>query len=186
MRLTLVFAAACLVAAGCANGVRVDSDTEARATRHMILADSLQQAVALDQAMLEYQIVAEHYPTSTAYPAAVRKISLLYLNPENPVQSDSLALHWLNTYLGLPVAPQDRENARAEMHLLGRLAALQADLERQHHVADSLVAVTRKQDAQLLNQAQQLQTLQNELKQVRQELDRLKQVDVQINRSRRK
>jgi len=185
MKTLLVFTAACLIVAGCST-TRVDSDTEARASHHMILADSLQRALAFDQAALEYQIVAEHYPASSAYPAAVRKASLLYLDPDNPMRNDSLALHWLNAYLGLPVASVDRETVRAEIQLLERITALQDDLARWHHTADSLLAVTRKQDNQLSNQAQQLQALQNELKQVRQELDRLKQVDVQINKSRRK
>ncbi len=185
MKHFLVFAAASFLACGCSS-VRVDSDTESRASRHMTLADSLQQELVLDQATLEYQIVAEHYPTSSAYPAAVRNASLLFLNPDNPMHSDSLALHWLSTYLGLPMQLQDRENARAEVHLLERVVALQRDLARRRQVADSLLVVTRKQDAQISTQAQQLQNLQNELIQVRQELDKLKQVDVQINKSRRK
>jgi hypothetical protein len=179
------FTVACLIASGCSTS-RVDSDTEARASRHMAVADSLEQALAYDQATLEYRIVAELYATSSAYPAAVRKASLLYLNPDNPTRNDSLAAHWLSTYLGLPVQWSERENARALLHLLERVTALQNDLAQRQKVTDSLAAVTRKQDAQLSTQAQQLQALQNELKQVRQELDKLKQVDVQINRSRRK
>ncbi len=185
MKVFVAFTAVCLIAGGCA-GTRIDSDTEARAARHMALADSLEQALVLDQAALEYQIVAELYPSSSYYPAAVRKASLLNLNPDNPMRNDSLALHWVSTYLGLPLQLPDRQNARAELYLLERITALQQDLAQRRHAADSLAAITRRQDTQLTNQAQQLQTLQSELKQVRQELDKLKQVDVQINRSRRK
>jgi hypothetical protein len=152
----------------------------------MDVADSLEQAGTLDEATLEYQIVAELYPSSSAYPAAVRKAGLLYLNPDNPAHSDSLALHWVSSYLALPVPWADRESARAQLNLLERIMALQNDLARRLRVNDSLAAVTRKQDAQISNQAQQLQAVQTELKQVRQELDKLKQVDVQINKSRRK
>ena len=175
----------CFIAAGCSS-LRVDSDTEKRAEHHMALADSLEQALALDQATLEYQIVAELYPSSSAYPAAVRKTALLYMNPDNPVHNDSLALHWVSTYLALPAREPDRENARTESYLLERIAALQRDLIRRTRIADSLYAVVWKQEGLLSSQTQQLQALQNELKQVRQELDRLKQVDVNINRSRRK
>ena len=86
----------------------------------------------------------------------------------------------------MPAQLPDRENARAELYLLERITALQQDLARRRHSADSLAAITRRQDSQLTNQAQQLQAAQTELKQVRQELDKLKQVDVQINKSRRK
>ena len=174
-----------MVLTGCSS-THLDSDTEARAAHHMAVADSLEQAHALSGATLEYQIIAELYPSSSAYPAAVRKAALLYLNPDNPTHSDSLALHWVSTYLALPVPWSERENARAQLNLLERIMALQRDLAQRQRVADSLATATRKQDAQFANQAQQLQALQNELKQVRQELDKLKQVDVQINKSRRK
>jgi hypothetical protein len=185
MKVNYLIAAVCVIAAGCSS-LHLDSDTEARASRHMAVADSLEQALALDQATLEYQIVAELYPTSSAYTPAVRKTALLYMNQDNPARNDSLALHWVSTYLALPIQWSDREDARAQIRLLERVTALNQELTRRRHVADSLAAVTRKQDAQLSNQAQQLQSLQNDLKQVRQELDKLKQVDVQINRSRRK
>ncbi len=185
MKIILGFAAACLIMAGCSTAF-VDSDTEARAARHMALADSLEEALAFDEATIEYQIVAEHYPSSSAYPSSVRQTALLYMNPENPMRNDSLALRWVSMYLALPVSWSDRENARAQLHLLERVTALQHDIIRRQHATDSLLAVTRKQDALLSSQAQQLQVLQNELKQVRQELDKLKQVDVQINKSRRK
>lgn len=185
MKYLFGFVAICLVAGGCVSS-RVDSDTEGRAARHMALGDSLEQAYVLDQATLEYQIVAELYPASSAYPSAVRKASLLYLNPDNPIRNDSLALRWVSIYLGLPSQLPDREDARTEHLLLERIVALEQRFTHRRHAADSLTAIIRRQDTQLLNQAQQLQSLQNELRQVRQELDKLKQVDVQINRSRRK
>jgi len=188
MKTLVGIAAACFILAGCSS-TRLDSDTEARAARHMAIADSLEGAHALDQATVEYQIVAELYPSSSAYTTAVRKAGLLYLNPDNPVHSDSLALHWVSVYLGLPVPWAERESARAQISLLERVMALQSELRRRGRTIDSLAAVIKKQDAQISDQAQQLQqvqTLQNELKQVRGELERLKQVDVQINRSRRK
>jgi hypothetical protein len=188
MRYLLGCVAACFILAGCSS-TRLDSDTEARAARHMAIADSLEEARALDQAVLEYKIVAELYPSSSAYASAVRKAALLYLNPDNPARNDSLALHWVSVYLGLPVPWAERESARAQLTLLERVMALQSELQRRGRVIDSLAAVARKQDAQISDQAaqlQQIQTLQNELKQARQELDRLKQVDVDISRSRRK
>ena len=90
MKVLFMFIAVCLIVSGCASS-RLDSDTEARVARHMALGDSLEQALALDQATLEYQIVAELYPASSAYPTAVRKAYLLYLNPDNPARNDSLA-----------------------------------------------------------------------------------------------
>lgn len=185
MKIIVALTAACLIMGGCSSS-RMDSDTESRAAYHMALADSLEKALTLDQATLEYQIVAQHYPSSSVYPNAVRKTSLLYLNPDNPMRNDSLALHWVSTYLALPIQWPDREEARVQLALLERVTALERDLGRRRHVADSLAAVTRKQDAQLSAQTQQLQALQNELRQVRQELNKLKQVDVQINKSRRK
>jgi hypothetical protein len=185
MKHAFTLLAACLLTAGCST-LNVDSDTEARAARHMVLADSLEEATAFDQATIEYRIVAELYPTSSAYQAAVRKTSLLYLNPDNPARNDSLAAHWLSIYLGLPVQRSERENARTQLNLLERVASLQHELAKRLDVSDSIAAVTRKQEAQISTQAQQLQALQNELRQVRQELDKLKQVDVQMNKSRRK
>ncbi len=175
----------CLIAAGCST-FDANSDTENRVARHMALADSMEHALALDQATLEYKIVAELYPTSSAYPTAVRKASLLYMNPDNPSRSDSLALHWVSTYLALPVDGTERASARVQAQLLERIAVLQQQLDRRGRGSDSLNAVTRRQETQLSNQAQQIQNLQTELKQVRQELDKLKQVDVQMNKSRRK
>lgn len=181
----LFFGVASLFLVGCST-LKVDADTEARAAYHMWVADSLKQSQEFAQAALEYQIVSEHYPSSSAYPDAVRNAALLYLNPDNPVRNDSLALHWLSAYLALPIQDSERENARAQVHLLERVTTLQDNLSERRQVTDSLLAVNRKQDAQISSQAQQLQTLQRELKQERQELDKLKQVDVQINRSRRK
>jgi hypothetical protein len=186
MKLLGGFTVACLIVASGCSSTRIDADTEERASRHMAVADSMEQAHALDQATLEYQIVAELYPTSSAYPTAVREASLLFMNPENPSHNDSLALHWTSMYLALPVQWSERESARAQLNLLERIAALQQDLDRRRRTSDSLATVVRKQDTQLAGQAQQLQALQNELKQVHQELDKLKQVDVQINKSRRK
>jgi len=185
MKHVLLFAAACVMAAGCFT-FGLDSDTEARAGRHMALADSLEQASTLDEATLEYQIVAQHYPSSSAYLAAVRKTGLLYANPENPMRNDSLALYWVRTYLDLPDPLPDREGAQTELRLLERINALQRNLSERARVADSLLAVAKKQEAQVSGHAQQLQALQGELRQVRQELNKLKQVDVEINQSRRK
>ena len=186
MKFVLLFCGvAFLFLSGCST-LGVDADTEARAAYHMMVADSLKQRQEFAQAALEYQIVSEHYPSSSAYPDAVRNAALVYLNPDNPVRNDSLALHWLSAYLALPALGSDRENAKAQIHLLERVSTLQQHLTERRQTTDSLLAVNRKQDAQISSQAQQLQTLQNELKQIRQELTRLKQVDVQINRSRRK
>lgn len=185
MRLLLFLAAACVLAAGCST-FNFDADTEMRADRHMALADSLERAATLDEATLEYKIVAEHYPSSTAYQTAVRKTGLLYANTNNPMHDDSLALHWVRAYLELPDPLPDREGAETEVALLERIIELDYALTQRQGMADSLLTLTRKQETLISGHTQQLQTLQAEVRQVRQELNKLKQVDVEINKSRRK
>lgn len=185
MRRIVFLAAVGMLAAGCST-FNFDADTEMRAGRHMALADSLERASTLDEATLEYKIVAEHYPSSTAYQTAVRKTGLLYANPKNPMHDDSLALHWVRAYLQLPGELPDREGAETEITLLERIASLQQALTQRQAAADSLLALTKNQETMISGHMQQLQALQSEVRQVRQELNKLKQVDVEINKSRRK
>ncbi len=160
-------------------------DVEGRVARHMATADSLERAGNLREAMLEYSLVAQHYPESKRYQMAVHKTALLALDPRNPNADDSTAIYWLNTYLHLPGNPPAAQDAQIQLSLLQHISALQATLARAHVAVDTLTQLVRHQSTQLSSQAQRLQEAEAQLKQAQQELARLKEVDVQLSRTRR-
>jgi len=126
-------------------------------------AVALETSLAYHQAALEYAIIAEHYPSTSYYQAAVWKAALLNIHPANPEADQSAALHWLQVYLGLPLSPEQKECAQLHVALLERIKGLQTEISR-------IIAVTNELEA--------------ELTQARDELKKMKEVDVRMHRSR--
>ena len=184
-RMPLRFLPLCavLIAAGCSM-LSGSSDTDSRAARHMTLADSLERGSFLREATLEYTIVADQYPDVPFYPTAVRKAAILSVNPLNPAANDSVAMHWIDVYLKLPVAAREKESASALAAQLSRISDLREDIVRQSRVADSLGTVVRRQSALLGSQSRRIQELEAGLKQVNDELKRLKEIDLQHSKNR--
>ena len=166
---------------GC-SAMTSDTTEESQAKRHMRLAISFEKGSSLRQALAEYTIVAEHFKNSTAYPAAVRKVAVLNCNPHVPFASDSAALYWFRTYLALDPPARDRESAQVCIALLQRLAMLNEQVARTTATSDSLLAVSRKQSAELSNKIRRLQEAESTLNEVNSRLRRMKDVDMQTRR----
>ena len=174
-----------LLAAGCST-LPDSRDAESQAAYHMRLAETLERASLLREATHEYTIVAEQYPSSTSYPAAVRKAAFLSMNRWNPAINDSVSLHWFNVYLGLPLKRQDREGARTYVYLLERIRLLREDITRQSAVVDSLSSAAKRQTFSLSSQTRLIQDLETELQQANDELKKLKEIDVRLSKTRGK
>jgi hypothetical protein len=180
-----VILALAFVLAGCASP-RIDQDAESRARQHILLADSLQRVGDLSKSLLEYGLVAELYPRTSYYPAAVRSLAFLHTDPEAPVANDSTALFWLDVYRQLPVPPAERKAIILVHSLVAKLKTIRLELSLESLVADSLAFVARKQGAEITTKARRVQELEEQLEQANTELTKLKEVDLRMSRSREK
>jgi uncharacterized coiled-coil protein SlyX len=160
------------------------NDSETRARHHMLLGDSLEVSSDFAGAVLEYRIVAELYPHTSFYPAAIRKAAVLTLHPNNPSANDSVARYWFAEYLRIVPPSQGRSLAETIVHLLDRIQSLHMATADQDSSIDSLATVVRKQTAELSSRSKQIGTLEAELKQAYEELRKLREVDVRISRGR--
>lgn len=170
---------------GCSTS-RELNNTEMQAQRHMAIADTLERGSELRGATLEYQIVAERFPSASVYAKAVRKVALLVSSPENPAASDSASLYWLNRYLPLSQSPEEKQIIQMYLKTVGQRRVLRDSLVRQHALYDSLTAVTRKQSIEMTLRARRIQDLDTELQKASNELRKLKEVDERISKSRGK
>jgi cell division septation protein DedD len=175
----------CFSLAGCASQFR-DSKLDSQARSHMERATALEDSSAYHQAAREYAIVAERYPSTIYYKSAVWKAALLNIHPANSKIDTSAARFWLNVYLGLPLTPEEKENATLYVAMLERINALQAQLSSLVSEKDQLLAVTRKQSGDIVTGTQRLGELEAELAKARDELKKMKEVDVRMQRSRDK
>ncbi len=182
----------CFFLAGCVSQFR-GFKLESQARSHMERAAALEDSSSYHQAAQEYAIVAERYPSTSYYKGAVWKAALLNIHPANSEIDTSAARFWLNVYLGLPLTPEEKENATLYVAMLERINGLQAELssyvaELSSYVAekDKLLAVTRKQSSDIVTGTQRLRALEAELAKARDELKKLKEVDVLMQRSRDK
>lgn len=188
MNQSSLFTLLLLLLAGCAS-VPVDRDSEALAKLHMHVADSLARASRFQDAALEYGIVAELYPQTSFYPAALRDAAFLHLHPDNDSANDSTALYWFNAYLTAAPPSPERRTVEVCVHLLDRIRTLRQSLTLQKTVSDSLAAVAKRQTGEILtlsSQAKQAQGLEAELKKVNEELQKLREVDVRMSKGREK
>ena len=183
MNLRLAAAALLIALAGCSTSPAIRK-ADADAMRHVALGDSLLRLSFLREATLEYNLVAERYPSTSVYAPAVRRAALLYCDPANPSRDDSAAIHWFGVYLALPLNAQDREVALAATSLLERIISLRLEERRADAVGDSLAAVTRRQSATAAQQARRIQELEVSLQQANDELTKLREVDVRLSKTR--
>lgn len=161
-------------------------DPEGWALRHMMLADSLEQGSMFRQASAEYDIVVQRYRGTSQFPKAVKELVNLNINPLNPNRSDSAALSWITVYLALALPKEEIENARMYYMLLQRIRFIQTDIDRQTFVADSVMAATKRQNADAAALNRRVQELEADLKQANMELAKLKEVDVRLSKARGK
>jgi cell division septation protein DedD len=175
----------CFFLAGCVSQSR-SLKLESQARSHMERAAALEDSSAYHQAAQEYAIVAERYPSTSYYKGAVWKVALLNIHPANSKIDTSAARFWLNVYLGLPLTPEEKENATLYVAMLERINGLQAELSSYVAEKDKLLAVTRKQSSDIVTGTQRLGELEAELAKARDELKKLKEVDVRMQRSRDK
>jgi cell division septation protein DedD len=152
----------------------------------MELAAALEDSSAYHQAAREYAIVAERYPSTSYYKGSVWKAALLNIHPANSKYDTSEARFWLNVYLGLPLTPEEKQNATLYVAMIERINGLQAQLSSLVSEKDKLLAVTRKQSIDIVTGTQRLGELEGELTKARDELKKMKEVDVRMQRSKDK
>jgi hypothetical protein len=169
--------------AGCMTGLE-ETDADVRAWRHMLIADSLEHALAFSEAEFEYGLVMEHYISSRHYPSAIWRTALLHLRPDNPRRNDSTARYWLTTYRDESSSAEDRNIAHLLVFMLDRLDTLRSQLSRQTALTDSLSVITRSGSAELVARRKRIQELETELKQANDEVKRLREVDVRLHETR--
>ena len=157
---------------------------ESEARRHLSRAESLEKASALPEAAVEYAFVAEHYPSTSCFPEAVRKAALLYSMPSNPAADESSALRWMQTYRALPLTAEEKQHVELHIVLLQQLLSLKNSRARETNSREKLSALATRRGADLLALAKRIQELEAELHRVSQELEGLKEVDVQTIRKR--
>ncbi len=148
--------------AGC-SAPFIERESELQARNHMDRAIAFEKSLEYCQAIQEYTIVAESYPSTSYCQAAVWNAALLNIYPANPEIDHSAALHWLQIYLELPLSLEQEESARLYVALLLQIKDLQTELSR-------TIGVTKKLEA--------------ELAQARDELKKMKEVDVRMHRSK--
>ena len=160
------------------------STAELAAQRHMAIADTLERASDLKRATMEYSLVARNYPSTSVYPAAVRKTALLFSLPANPAASDSASQYWLSVYLGLTRSPEERQMIEMYLRMVGRVKVLRDSLAKVNALSDSLAFAVRKQANEASARGKRVQELEAELQKASDELKKLKEIDVRISKSR--
>ena len=169
---------------GCAT-LSGESGTDADARKHLDLARSLEASSALREAAHEYSIIAAQFPTSSAYPTAVRKAALLYARPDNPDRNDSLARFWFHAYQELPLQGQEKDLITVVSMLYHQVDSLDADNSHRQSAVDSLTALSRRQAGTASAQAKRVKELEGDLERAVEELKKLKEIDVKLSKSRR-
>jgi hypothetical protein len=171
--------------AGCSSASMI-SDFESQARRHMAMADTLERAESLKKATLEYTFIAERFPTTSVYPAAVRKAAFLYSMSSNPAASDSASAYWLETYRRMARSPEEKQLVEICLMMVERVRNLRDSLSNQTGISDSLAITSRKQSTELASRGKKIQDLEAQLQRASEELLKLKEIDMRISTSRGK
>jgi hypothetical protein len=151
-----------LVMTGCGGSRYLSNTEDVAAEAHMRLADSLANAVSLHEAALEYELVAEDYPTSRFYRTAVRNAAYLHCDPSNPEFDENASLYWFQIYHDQEISKQEKTDVEMCIGLLNRIASLRTKM-------------TRKTT-----------DLEQQVKYANDELRKLKDVDIKIHERRAK
>ena len=173
----------CFLVAGCFSQFR-NSESELQARNHMDRAAALEDASEYHQAAQEYSIVAERYPSTHYYKAAVWKAALLSMHPASSEIDYRAALHWLQVYLGLPLSPGEKDRAALYVGMLEHINDLELILSAFAAEKEKLQAVAQQQSSDLVTVTQRLSQLEADLTQAQAELIKMKEVDVRMHRSR--
>jgi hypothetical protein len=182
-RSLLIFVAAGLTFSGC-DIIPVTGESDGRAQRRMKTADSLEQEGNFRSAAAAYASVAEQFPQSSYYPAAVRRAALMYSISPYAAANDSAAYRWYLAYLTLNLSRPERENVRVSVELLHRVLLLHAQIEQIYTSSDSLAVLSKKQSTTLNADAHRMQELELELKDAKSELRKIKEIDIRLSKSR--
>jgi hypothetical protein len=182
-RIFLILVAAAVTISGC-DLIPVTGATDVRVQRRMKTADSLEQEGNFRSAASAYASVAEEFPESSYYPAAVRRAALMYSISPYAASNDSAAYKWYLKYLTLNLSKPERENVRVSVELLHRVLLLHAQIEQIYIATDSLAVVSKKQSAALNADAHRVQQLELELQTAKAELRKIKEIDIRLSKSR--
>jgi cell division septation protein DedD len=175
----------CFSLTGCVSQFH-DSKLESQARSYMERAASMEDSSSYHQAAREYAMVAKRYPTTSYYKAAVWKAAVLNIHPANSNYDISAARFWLNVYLGMPLTPEEKENATLYVAMIERINGLQAQLSSLVSEKEKLLDVTRKQSGDIVAGTQRVKELEAELAKTQDELKKMKEVDVRMQLSRDK
>jgi len=177
-----LFIAAMLLCSGC--GLFTDSrGPESRAGHRMHAADSLEAEGLFQAAATQYAYVADRFPESSYYPAAVRRAALMYSIAPYSQANDSAAYRWYLRYLALPLSKPERENVRVSVELLHRILLLHAQIGQLYASADSLTVLARRQSAALGTGSRRMQDLEIQLQNAQAELKKIKEIDIRLSKS---
>jgi len=182
MKRLLLVAAAAVLAAGCAlfQGNRIED----AAAYHMRLADSLEYRKEYREAIRHYESVTEQYARSASYPAAVRRLALLYAGEFSDARADSVSQYWFGVYMRMPLKRPEQEIVRVFLSLLRRSQTLRDDLARRTAAVDSLTLTSRRQAGTISADARRLQDVQEDLIQTQKELAKMRDIDLRISKNR--
>ena len=182
--LALIF---CYLLTGCSKSlIYIKSELDAR--NNMTDAAALEKAEDYSQAAQAYALVAEQYPSTAYYAAAVRKAALLNIHPSNSKMDVDGALKWFAVYLSLPISDKEKEIAQSNIALLKKLKNLQIDLAKTNSEKDkisleknNLLSLARKQSGKVEVDTLQIKTLESELSKTQDQLVEMKKVDLQMH-----
>jgi hypothetical protein len=149
----------------------------------MRIADSLEHEGSFQRAAIEYAAVAEGFPESTYYPAAVRRAALMFSISPYSAKNDSAAYRWYFEYLSLSLSKPERENVRVSVELLHRILLLHAQITQMYTAADSLSVLTKRQAVSMTADSHRMQELELQLQNAQAELKKIKEIDLRLSKS---
>ena len=179
----LILLILCFLFMGCATFL-YPTPSDLQAQGHMKMAQALEASRKYEEAVKEYIIVAEQYPRTKYYQAAIRKAAWLNLQPDNPAADAKAALRWLKVYLTLPLSPEDRESEELRIALLEQIDRLTNELSRQVVEKNTLKTVKHKQSNKLASAKKRVKDLEAELAHARIQLEEMKEVDLRMHTRR--
>lgn len=162
---TLVFIPLLLFSSWSVTTIFAQEDENASsADTHLAFADSLETAGSFQGAALVYKMIAELYPHSAEYAAAIRNLGHLYVNPFNTARNDSIALYWFRKHLEIPtlIKAERRRSVIVASLIRDRMQGAFSK-DRRDFLIDSLTTLARIQESELNAQADKIAELTSEL-----------------------
>ncbi len=147
-------------------------------------AQALEDAKEYQKAIAEYMSLAEQYPQSAYYQTAIRKVAWLNLQPDYSEADPTVALHWLQVYLTLPISPEERQSEELRVIMLQQANRLKAKLSRYIQEKTDLQTTTKDQSTELSRARRRVEKLESKLAQARIQLEEMKEVDLRMHTRR--